>query len=73
MKHFALLLCLLMTVSLFAYDFNDRERIAVFKIKPEMRSALQKNNNRTGIATIDEKLQKLQVSSIHPKFNLSPK
>lgn len=72
MKHFALLLCLLMTVSLFAYDFNDREGIAVFKIKPEMRSALQKNNNRTGIATIDEKLQKLQVSSIHPKFNLSP-
>ena len=72
MKHFTVFLALLVAFGLFAADLKENEGTAIFKLKPEFRSALQKSDNRTGIASIDEKLQKLQVSSLSPKFSISP-
>ena len=72
MKYFNVFLALIIAFGLFAADFSENAGTAIFKLKPEYRSALQKSNNRTGIASIDEKLQKLQVSSLRPKFIISP-
>ncbi|HNW24096.1 MAG TPA: S8 family serine peptidase [Candidatus Cloacimonas sp.] len=72
MKSFTVFLALLLAFGLFAADFSENAGTAIFKLKPEYRSALQKSHNRTGIASIDEKLQKLQVSSINSKFLISP-
>ena len=72
MKYFTVFFTLLIAFGLFAADFSENAGTAIFKLKPEYRAALQKSNNRTGIASIDEKLQKLQVSSLRPKFIISP-
>ena len=72
MKRFVLYLCIFTVVSLWASDFNTEQATAIFKLKPQFRSSIQKTVNRTGIASIDQKLQTLQVSAIYPKFNLSP-
>jgi len=72
MKYFTVFLVLMIAFGLFAADFSENAGTAIFKLKPEYRSALQKSNNRTGIASIDEKLQKLQVSSLRHKFIISP-
>ena len=72
MKYFNVFLALIIAFGLFAADFSENAGTAIFKLKPEYRAALQKSNNRTGIASIDEKLQKLQVSSLRPKFIISP-
>ena len=72
MKYFNVFLALIIAFGLFAADFSENAGTAIFKLKPEYRAALQKSNNRTGIASIDEKLQKLQVSSLRHKFIISP-
>ena len=72
MKYFNVFLALIIAFGLFAADFSENAGTAIFKLKPEYRSALQKSYNRTGIASIDEKLQKLQVSSLRHKFIISP-
>ena len=43
MKYFTVFLTLLIAFGLFAADFSENSGTAIFKLKPEYRSALQKS------------------------------
>lgn len=66
MKHFTVFLALLVAFGLFAADLKENEGTAIFKLKPEFRSALQKSDNRTGIVSIDEKTAEIAGQFLKP-------
>lgn len=60
-------LLLFILVSLLSAAALD-EGVAIFKLKPEYRGMLQKSAVNTGIASIDRRLETLQVRQLGPLF-----
>jgi len=64
-----LAICLFFSVfALFAAESDFAQGQAVFKLKPEYRSMLQKSAVSTGIASLDARLGSLRVSTLQPYF-----
>ncbi len=62
-------MCLFISVlTLYAAEVDYVQGQAVFKIKPEYRSMLQKSAVSTGIASLDARLGSLRVSNLQPYF-----
>ncbi len=72
MKQLLVISFLFLSLALWAAEAKNSEGVAVFKLKPEYRSMLQKSQARTGIASLDARLNSLQVSQIMPYFSTSP-
>ncbi len=72
MKHMLSVFFLFLGFALFAAEPGRVEGKAVFKLKSEYRHLLQKSWNRTGIESLDAKLEQMRTSSLKPFFNTSP-
>lgn len=56
----------------FANETLPNAGTAVFKLKPEFRKELQLSDTRTGIASVDDKLKRMNVTGLKQRF-LTPK
>ncbi|MDY0151452.1 MAG: S8 family serine peptidase, partial [Candidatus Cloacimonas sp.] len=72
MKYWIIVVLLFIFLGLQAMDLNTQQGTAVFKLKPEYRNSMQKSYNRTGISSLDARMQSLQVYQLKPYFQVSP-
>lgn len=71
MKYFAVILLVIASLGLAAKELDTQRGTAVFKLKAQYRALLQKSDNRSGIASLDGKLQSLKVTEMKPYFQVS--
>jgi len=56
---------------LFAKETDISQAVAVFKLKPQFRSQISVSGAKTGLSSLDAKLQILAVKSVQPYFTVS--
>lgn len=72
MKRLFILLFVLAAIQLGAAHVETELVSIVFKIKPAYQLQMQKSHNRSGINSLDSRLQQIKVSSLNNYFTFSP-